>query len=87
MFIKFWTLDEVPKDTCDLVVTNKTENIRPVRIITLRIISVVFKLFSKEQRESLLKIFIQIRSKSIQDCEESYSQPVVRNIDNKFKKI
>jgi hypothetical protein len=46
MFIKTWTLDEVPKDTCDLVVTNNTENIRPVRIITPRIISVVFKLFS-----------------------------------------
>ena len=85
MFIKFCTLDEVPKDTCDLVVTNKTENIRPVRIITLRIISVVFKLFSLKQRESLLKIFIQIRSKSIQDCGESHSQLVVSNADNDFK--
>jgi hypothetical protein len=67
MLIKFWTLEEVPMDTCDLVVTNNTENIRLVKIIKLRIFFAVFKLFSQEQRESLLKVFIQIRSKSIQD--------------------
>ena len=85
MFIKVWTLDEVPKDTCDLVVTSNTEKIRPVIIIATRIISVVFKLFSEEWRVSLLKIFIQIRSNSIQDCGESHSQLVVSNVDNDFK--
>jgi hypothetical protein len=47
-----------------LVVTNVTEETRLAMIITLIMIVVFFKLLSFDQRAFLLKIFIQIRSKS-----------------------